>query len=85
MKTLLKRIVNERERYYEMELIANLFGEYLFIRTYGGSRRSKPTRSIQQSFKSYCEADTAFHKLLQEKCKRGYALSKSNIGVLNGN
>lgn len=85
MKTLLRRIVNERERYYEMELIANLFGEYLLIRTYGGSRRAKPTRSIQKSFKSYCEADAAFQKLLEEKCKRGYALSESNIGVLNGN
>jgi predicted DNA-binding WGR domain protein len=85
MKTPLRRIVNERERYYEIELIANLFGDYLLIRTYGGSRRSKPTRCIQQSFKSYCEANTAFHKLLEEKSKRGYALSGSNIGVLNRN
>lgn len=81
MKTFLRRIVNERERYYEIELIANLFGDYLLIRTYGGSRRSKPTRCIQQSFASYCEADAAFHKLLEEKCKRGYTQGGSNIGI----
>ncbi|MDP3266280.1 MAG: WGR domain-containing protein [Sulfuricurvum sp.] len=74
MKILLNRTVNKRERYYCLELVANLFGEFLLIRTYGGCRRAKPTRIISQSFETYVNAYRVWESLLENKYKRGYTL-----------
>ncbi|MDD5053580.1 MAG: WGR domain-containing protein [Sulfuricurvum sp.] len=72
MKTTLIRIHNQRKRYYTLELFADLLGGYLLIRTYGGCVRAKPTRIISQSFESYCNAYSAWEKIMKEKIKRGY-------------
>lgn len=72
MKLLLKRTVNAKERYYALELIANLFGEYLLIRTYGACTNSKPTRVISNTYEILMDAKTAMETILHEKHKRGY-------------
>lgn len=72
MKTILKRTVNAKERYYVLELIANLFGEYLVIRTYGACMNAKPTRIITDTYSSLNTAQEAMEEILHEKHKRGY-------------
>lgn len=73
MKTILKRTVNHKERYYALELIANLFGEYLVIRTYGSCINTKPTRVIIETYSTLYKAKEVMEKILHEKHKRGYA------------
>lgn len=72
MKLLLKRTVNHKERYYALELIANLFGEYLVIRTYGACTNAKPTRIICETFPTLKQAKEVIEEILYEKHKRGY-------------
>ncbi|HQS67869.1 MAG TPA: WGR domain-containing protein [Sulfuricurvum sp.] len=72
MKLLLKRTVNSKERYYALELIANLFDEYLVIRTYGSCTNTKPTGVISNTYKTLNTAQEAMEKVLHEKQKRGY-------------
>lgn len=72
MRIILKRSVKERERYYRLELIANLFGEFLLIRSFGAMNRFKPTGVIQQSYSSKHEAEKSMHTLILEKMKKGY-------------
>lgn len=72
MKTTLKRTVNSKERYYVLELIANLFGEYLVIRTYGSCSNAKPTGVISNTYQTLNTAQEAMEKVLHEKHKRGY-------------
>lgn len=78
MKITLKRSVAERERYYRLELIANLFGEFLLIRTFGAVNRAKPTRSICDAYTTLQEAKEAMEKLLRLKSLRGYHGSRIN-------
>ncbi len=66
MKMTLKRTVNAKERYYALELIANLFGEYLVIRTYGACINTKPTRIISDTYQTLNSAKEAMEKTLQE-------------------
>lgn len=72
MKTTLKRTVNAKERYYALELIANLFGEYLVIRTYGACINTKPTRIISDTYQTLNSAKEAMEEILHKKHKRGY-------------
>ncbi len=73
MKLLLKRTVNLKQRYYVLEMIGNLFGEYLVIRTYGACTNTKPTRIICETFPTLNKAKEAMETILHEKLKRGYA------------
>lgn len=68
MQTTLSRAVNNRLRYYRIELIDNLFGESLLIRTYGSLLRAKATRTITDRF----DAHRAYEKLLELKTRKGY-------------
>ncbi|MDD3603458.1 MAG: WGR domain-containing protein [Sulfurovum sp.] len=72
MKTILIRAVNNRFRYYKLELIGNLFGESVLIRTYGSLLRTKPTRTITELYSNHSEAYEAYQTLLMQKSKRGY-------------
>jgi predicted DNA-binding WGR domain protein len=74
MKILLTRTVNERKRYYAIELIANLFGEFLLIRTYGACVRAKPTGVIHEIYQDQAKAQHALEVLLEHKYTRGYEL-----------
>lgn len=72
MKLMMKRTLNARERYYQIELIPNLFGETLLIRTYGSCSCAKPTRVISELYESPQEAKEQMLVLVAQKHKRGY-------------
>ncbi|MDD5386445.1 MAG: WGR domain-containing protein [Sulfuricurvum sp.] len=72
MKTTLSRAVNNRLRYYRIELIDNLFGESLLIRTYGSLLRSCATRTITEVYSNKFDAYRAYEKLLELKTRKGY-------------
>ncbi len=74
MKTMLIRRVNGRKRYYLVELIANLFGEFLLVRTYGACTRAKPTGVIHEIYQDQVKAQHALEVLLEHKYARGYEL-----------
>ncbi|MDP3265806.1 MAG: hypothetical protein Q8M39_03145 [Sulfuricurvum sp.] len=59
-----------------LELIANLFGEYLLIRTYGSCTNAKPTRVISDTYTTINKAKEAMENLLHEKQKRGYSCAQ---------
>ncbi|HEX5328924.1 molybdenum metabolism regulator [Sulfuricurvum sp.] len=65
MQTTLSRAVNNRLRYYRIELIDNLFGESLFIRTYGSLLRSRAKRTITEVYSNRFDAYRAYEKLLE--------------------
>ena len=71
-KTTLYRVVNEKTRYYSLEILPTLFGEYLLVREFGGVKNKKPTRVIKKYFSSKEESVKAFEKLVEEKIKKGY-------------
>jgi len=70
--TILYRTVNERERYYTIQILPNLFGETLVIRTFGSSKNVKATRTIQEIFATQTEAYQKVDVLIASKRKRGY-------------
>jgi predicted DNA-binding WGR domain protein len=70
------RTVNSKQRYYTLELIANLFDEYLLIRTYGSCRNTKPTGVISNTYQTLNTAYEAMETILHEKQKRGYAYAQ---------
>lgn len=72
MKIMLVRSVKNRIRYYKLELIDNLFGESVLIRTYGSLIRAKATRTITQVYQSRSEACRAYKTLLLHKSRKGY-------------
>ncbi|MDP3465964.1 MAG: WGR domain-containing protein [Sulfuricurvum sp.] len=72
MTTILYRTVNERERYYTIQLLPNLFGETLVIRSYGAKKNSKATRTIQEVYTNEAEAHNKVDVLIASKRKRGY-------------
>lgn len=73
--TILYRIVNERERYYSIQLLPNLFGETLVIRSYGASKNVKATRTIQEVYVTQTEAHHKVDVLIASKRQRGYCTS----------
>ncbi|WP_151899642.1 molybdenum metabolism regulator [Sulfurimonas hydrogeniphila] len=68
----LYREVNHKIRYYKLSLMLNLFGEFIFSKEYGSLKRPKPTRVIEEYYKSYKEAYTHLQSKLQQKYKKGY-------------
>ena len=72
MKTTMRRTVNTKERYYTIELIVNLFGDALLIRSFGSVNRIKPTGVISQTCKDLKEAMEIMNALIHAKRKRGY-------------
>ncbi len=72
-KVTLHRVVNEKVRYYSIEILPTLFGEYLLIRSFGGVKNKKPTRVIKEYFSHKEDSVKAFEKLVAEKVKKGYS------------
>lgn len=66
------RTVNERERWYRLEVVSNLFGEWLLIRSFGSMYKVTPLGIICQTFPDIESAETAYIQLTQKKSKRGY-------------
>lgn len=72
MKLMLTRCVNSKMRYYTIELISNLFDEWLLIRSFGSMKRKAPTGVIQMLFTSKAEAESSIKALVLAKEKKGY-------------
>lgn len=69
----MKRFVNDRERWYRIEIVRNLFDEWLLIRSFGSVYKAAPLGTICQTFPDMESADKAYIQLTQKKSKRGYA------------
>lgn len=70
MKVRLSRVVNNCVRYYSLEVLQNLFGEWLLVRSYG--QVTHHPRMKSQSFGSFDMALDSLHHLLGIKMKKGY-------------
>lgn len=81
MKTTMTRSVKGRVRYYTFELIPNLFGEWMVVRTYGSIKKLKPTGVIREIYDNSEEAMCAMKLLIRAKEKKGYA---SRYTLING-
>lgn len=71
--TILYRTVNDRERYYTIQLVPNLFGESMVIRTYGSTKKVKPTGEIRKIYANEVDAQYSIDVLIASKYKRGYS------------
>ncbi len=80
MTTILYRTVNERERYYTIQLLPNLFGETLVIRTYGSKKNVKATGTIQEIYTNEAEAHHKVDVLIASKRQKGYCTSDTVKG-----
>lgn len=72
MKIMMKRTVKEKERYYTLQLLPNLFGESIVIRIYGSSQKAKPTGVICDVYSDAVDAGFSIDVLIAQKQKRGY-------------
>lgn len=72
MKTTMTRIVKGRVRYYMIELIPNLFSEWMVIRTYGSIKKLKPTGVIREIYDNAEDAAESLQSLINAKHKKGY-------------
>ncbi|MDD5716802.1 MAG: WGR domain-containing protein [Sulfuricurvum sp.] len=73
------RIVKGRVRYYTLELIPNLFGEWMVVRTYGSIKKLKPTGVISEIYDNAEDAVESLQSMITAKHKKGY----TNRCVLN--
>lgn len=81
MKMTMTRSVNGRVRYYTFELIPNLFGEWMVVRTYGSIKKLKPTGVIREIYDNAEEAMVVMRLLIRAKENKGYA---SRCSLKNG-
>lgn len=72
MKTMMTRTVNQKVRYYLLEVAATLFNEWIIIRTWGSCSHAKPTGTSTQSYSTLQEAKTVMEEILHQKSLRGY-------------
>lgn len=72
MKTTMTRHVKGRVRYYTLELIPNLFGEWMVVRTYGSIKKLKPTGVIREIYDNAEAAAESMQLLISVKLKKGY-------------
>lgn len=79
MKMTMIRNVKGRVRYYTLELIPNLFGEWMLVRTYGSIKKLKPTGVIREIYDNAEAAAESLQSLINAKQKKGY----TNRCVLN--
>ena len=50
MTVVLKNSVNKNERYYNISILANLFGDYIVERIFGNTRYSSPTGNLKSIY-----------------------------------
>ncbi|MDX4028344.1 WGR domain-containing protein [Aliarcobacter skirrowii] len=74
MSILLTRIVNDKERYYKLNIEFNLFEEYLVENIYGSVKNKTPTGVIQKIFITKKEAINYVKKTIEKKIKKGYKI-----------
>jgi len=74
MNTTLYREVNNKIRYYHIEILKTLFDDFLLLIEYGNIKYNKPTRAIKCYFDNYDTAKDEFEFILEKKIKRGYYL-----------
>lgn len=75
MQLTLIRSVNDRQRWYRLEVVPNLFGEWLLIRSFGPMSNPKPIGTMVELFSDEQTALQAYKKLTDAKHKRGYNVS----------
>jgi predicted DNA-binding WGR domain protein len=61
-------------RFYQIELLPTLFGEYLLQRVYGNTQNKKPTGIKRSFFNNIDQAKESFEVILNKKTKRGYRM-----------
>ena len=81
MQMMMTRCVNSKMRYYSIELMRNLFDEWLLIRSYGSMKRKAPTGVIQMLFTTKEEALSSLQLLLIVKEKRGYKMKDESLKI----
>lgn len=79
MTVVLKKSVNKNERYYNISILANLFGDYIVERIFGNTRYSSPTGNLKSIFTNKKEAYSYLEKILSSKIKKGYKIFNSSI------
>lgn len=70
---ILKRRVNGLVRYYRIDLLLNLFGEWMMIRTFGSIKHSLPTGVITKVYIEQIDAQKAYEALIRKKESKGYS------------
>lgn len=78
MKQTMTRVVKAHERYYTLELVCNLFEEWMVIRTYGSSKKLKPTGEICDVYTTIQEAQEKMNLILSRKYQKGYRPKTTN-------
>ena len=81
MRMMMTRCVNSKMRYYSIELICNLFDEWLLIRSYGSMKRKAPTGVKKMLFANKEEALSSLQLLLVAKEKRGYKMKDESLKI----
>lgn len=74
----MKRIVNQKIRYYNLILQKNLFYEYIVENIYGSIYNKKPTGKFCNFFKSKEEALAFIEQEINRKKNNGYEVIKDS-------
>ena len=70
--SLRRTMVTGRERYYKINLMPTLFGDYIVIREYGNSAFHSPTRILTMYFSNVEEANKCVQNVYRKKIQKGY-------------
>ena len=71
-KVTIYRVVIKKTRYYSIEILPTLFGEYLLVKEFGGVKNKKPTRIIKEYFSHLEDSIIALEDFIGVKMKKGY-------------
>lgn len=72
------RCVNDRWRYYTLDLYPTLFFDWGVQKSYGALRNKRPTRSYVLFFSTYDEAQKHVNKTMNQKIQKGYSLETNH-------
>jgi len=70
------KVVNNKTRYYKLDLQLNLFGEFIVINTYGSNCNKSPTGVIENYFKSKKCAESFLEDEKMRKMRKNYKILK---------
>lgn len=71
MRVSLTRDVNGAMRIYRLEVLPNLFGEWVVVRSFGSLKNNM--RQILRVYQTLTQAQSSYEELLMQKMKKGYA------------
>jgi hypothetical protein len=71
-KVTLYREVNQKIRYYSINLCPTLFGDFLLIKEFGSMCNKKPTRIIKEYFSYVEDSLQVIDSFINAKIKKGY-------------